>query len=626
MKVLLLPFLFLVLLSSCTFKKGGARNEITKGHYQLYSNPEAIETQEHSEKRIVIVGTNDWAGQILTTHGKMKSKVQNDIVDFEFGGADYFSSYLKVIRETYPNEVLLLDAGNSLQGTLLSNNFNADPVLKIFEYLNYDAMALGGSDFLFPIESKNDFEILSQFETRFTKSKTHVLTTNLYNIANSSPIKSETMGPYLIKEINGIKVGLLGLTSKNILSRLPKELFTGIYIDDMAKSIVEYSHILRKKGAQVIVAMAHTDIRCGHKIAQEKRLPREKVNFLPRKKKVCETDSELYKVLKNIPQHTVDAIVAGGHHEKVANFINGTPVIQSFGNGTAFSMIHLFYNEQKKELNRHKTKVFQPTRVCHQFFKQSQDCYEKDDSVNHDMKITSHFLGKEIRKDIEVTKLIAPYQVKANKVAGKIIGNLPKDFHHEMHLNSPFAGFVVDTLKKKLRTDVALIYSDTIQYGLKKGSLTYGELFEALPYENNILKVKILGRDLKELVLMSINNHMNIQAYFSGVNIIIATKAEDENNLSREEPWKKKKEVLVFLDDGSTIKADQEYTMATINKIGEGPNSSLGKVLNNIHYKNKTIFPQNYRDMIANEMKTLKSFESVINKYQNNPRVIFQTH
>jgi hypothetical protein len=140
------------------------------------------------------------------------------------------------------------------------------------------------------------------------------------------------------------------------------------------------------------------------------------------------------------------------------------------------------------------------------------------------------------------------------------------------------------------------------------------------------LKVKILGRDLKELVLMSINNHMNIQAYFSGVNIIIATKAEDENNLSREEPWKKKKEVLVFLDDGSTIKADQEYTMATINKIGEGPNSSLGKVLNNIHYKNKTIFPQNYRDMIANEMKTLKSFESVINKYQNNPRVIFQTH
>jgi 2',3'-cyclic-nucleotide 2'-phosphodiesterase (5'-nucleotidase family) len=284
MKVLLLPFLFLVLLSSCTFKKGGARNEITKGHYQLYSNPEAIETQEHSEKRIVIVGTNDWAGQILTTHGKMKSKVQNDIVDFEFGGADYFSSYLKVIRETYPNEVLLLDAGNSLQGTLLSNNFNADPVLKIFEYLNYDAMALGGSDFLFPIESKNDFEILSQFETRFTKSKTHVLTTNLYNIANSSPIKSETMGPYLIKEINGIKVGLLGLTSKNILSRLPKELFTGIYIDDMAKSIVEYSHILRKKGAQVIVAMAHTDIRCGHKIAQEKRLPREKVNFLPRKK------------------------------------------------------------------------------------------------------------------------------------------------------------------------------------------------------------------------------------------------------------------------------------------------------------------------------------------------------
>ena len=64
---------------------------------------------------LTLIGTND-------THGWLMSQV--DVVggaEFRGGGVAAFSSYVKQLRAENPGGVLLLDAGDLFQGTLISN-------------------------------------------------------------------------------------------------------------------------------------------------------------------------------------------------------------------------------------------------------------------------------------------------------------------------------------------------------------------------------------------------------------------------------------------------------------------------------------------------------------------------
>ncbi len=620
-------------MSSCTFKKGGARNEIQNGHYQLYSHPAAVEIEEIDPdiKRIVIISTNDLYGHVEEQAEQMFSQIRNQSIPYFTGGAAYFSSYLKILRSKYPDEVLLLDSGNALQGTLLANSFNAEPILKVYEYFDYDALIFGNNDFSFSTDSSNQnkekkLNIISQLKQRLKSTSLTFLVSNLYDISTAKTLDIPKAKENIIKEVNGIKVGLIGVTSKNLLARHPKEILTGLYIDELKKNIIQNAHVLRKRGAQVIVLLAHAQLRCGLKLMQEKNLSKYKVNFVPSDSNHCKNEDELSELLWSLPNKTVDAVIVGGEPNKIANFVNGIPVMQNFGFGKYFSRMELYFNKKKNRIIHEKTNIYQPTAICHNFFRDTQDCYSQDNSVDHDNIIGAQFLGVPIEKDTQLEKILSSYAQKIHKLSDKKITNLPENFTHSYDFNSPFASFVVDIITKNLKAQIGIVYSNTIKLGLERGILTYGQLFKALPFENNLMKVQIKGSELKELIKLSFETKPLLKAYFSGINIVIATKEGRDNELNHNEPWKKEKDILIFLEDGSGIEDEKYYELATIDYIGENIDFSLGKVLNRIHHKNKEMIEVNYRDLIANELEKQTSFESVIDKYNKTKRVIFQTH
>jgi hypothetical protein len=109
--------------------------------------------------------------------------------------------------------------------------------------------------------------------------------------------------------------------------------------------------------------------------------------------------------LQAVPPGLVDVIVSGGK-TKVANWINGIPVLQAFPGGTSFSRADLIV-ENKRVLTE-KTVVHQPVRLCHRFFKATEDCYTEDQSVDHRELVPARYWGEAIFPDERITRWLQP--------------------------------------------------------------------------------------------------------------------------------------------------------------------------------------------------------------------------
>src|SRR5438132_8893996 len=105
--------------------------------------------EKREGRRLTIVGINDTHGALLATPPpKWISALTPDPI----GGADWFAGYLEAIRaEAKQNggEVLVLDAGDAFQGTLISNQFGGRSVTEVYNALGVGAAALGNHEFDF---------------------------------------------------------------------------------------------------------------------------------------------------------------------------------------------------------------------------------------------------------------------------------------------------------------------------------------------------------------------------------------------------------------------------------------------------------------------------------------------
>ena len=123
------------------------------------------------------------------------------------------------------------------------------------------------------------------------------------------------------------------------------------------------------------------------------------INFLEENANVCEKfNNETIEALKQIPPNYLDVVFTSGKDSKVANFINGYPVLQNFANGTDFSWVKLTYDHKQKAVVKERTQILQPVRTCHQFFRETEDCYTKEVLRNVEIK-KAKFLNNKIKID-----------------------------------------------------------------------------------------------------------------------------------------------------------------------------------------------------------------------------------
>src|SRR3989339_280114 len=108
------------------------------------------------------------------------------------------SNFLKSQKKPF----VLLDAGDIFQGTPEGDLTNGEAVIKIMNELGYDAMTVGNHEF-----DKGQKQLKKLIEM----ANFSVLGANVIDKRTRQIVK--WLEPYYIKEIYGVKIGVLGLTT-----------------------------------------------------------------------------------------------------------------------------------------------------------------------------------------------------------------------------------------------------------------------------------------------------------------------------------------------------------------------------------------------------------------------------
>ncbi len=384
----------LALLSACSFKKNLLENQIKDGHTELYAEPDEVENKKvKGFKRVVIASTNDISGHYQGHTLEIKDQHHDDPQFIKIGGIDFISPYFKILRQEY-GPVLLVDSGNLFSPKASEMSFVRD----FYSELGYDAFTIGLKDFNLKLpsnySSSGDF-----FKDFASRSKTPLLLSNLYDLKTAKLVEWTGTLPSLLKEVNGVKIGLLGILPDELVAQTTVDDRVGLYLDNMLQAALRQARHLRSLGAEMIVVLTNQSLKCGEEMAQNLNLPIPKVNFEPTKTDLCDLNAPLGQFLNRLPPDLIDVVIGGRNGMKTANFIGNTLIMNGFEDGKSFSYAEFFFDAKSGKINRSKTIVHQPVMFCQEFFKETKDCFHEDPSVDHRSRTKAKFLGHEVTPD-----------------------------------------------------------------------------------------------------------------------------------------------------------------------------------------------------------------------------------
>jgi 5'-nucleotidase/UDP-sugar diphosphatase len=164
----------------------------------LHSSPISAQANPENTIVIVILHTND-------IHSHLLAKGED-------GGSAYIASIVDNEREQNPGRVLLLDAGDLVDGDPIGDLFHGRSVIEVMNAMGYDAMTVGnhdlekyGGDYNYGVISiENDYLMDLKGIAKFPMLAANVRINNLDN--------SKQFAPYVIKEIDNVKIGIIGVT------------------------------------------------------------------------------------------------------------------------------------------------------------------------------------------------------------------------------------------------------------------------------------------------------------------------------------------------------------------------------------------------------------------------------
>ncbi|MBX7114401.1 MAG: bifunctional metallophosphatase/5'-nucleotidase [Myxococcaceae bacterium] len=448
--------------------------------------PAADDTPIH----LTLIGTNDFHGWV-----EGQSEVFGDAT-LRFGGAATLASYVAIAREKNPGGVLLLDAGDLFQGTIASNITEGAVVIDMFNALQYDAAAIGNHEFDYgpvgplPVPGDSSHDPFGALKARIAQAKFPLLSTNIYELdSRRRPAWLPGEG-WTIVERKGLKIGLFGLTTPQTpVTTMPINVAT-LKFNALGPEAISAAKALREHGADVVVALVHAGGKCASWAD-------------PYDVSTCDLESgEVFQMLKEVPEGTVDAVIAGHTHQVMAHFIHGTPVVESAGLGRGFSMIELYVDPQKRKVMPEATRLVPTIGVCETVDEATGSCdpavLRKREGVS---LVPAKWQGQVIRPDPTLQKLLAPALKQVSDVQRRPLGvTVPKMVGRNYEAESGLGSLLADSLRTLEKADVVLLNPGGLRADLKPGELTYGAVYEVLPFDNAIATLTLNGDELMALL------------------------------------------------------------------------------------------------------------------------------
>ena len=179
-------------------------------------------------KELILLHTNDFHGHIQQ-EGK-------------YAGAAKIAAFVKEIKAQHP-AALFLDAGDAISGTPVSSMFEGEPIFDVMNAMDYDVGLIGNHEF------DHGYKKIE----RFRAIANHPLLT-----ANAIGPDGELLGdaPYLLLNLDGIRVGIIGLITETAPTLFSPTGNEGLTFLNPADRLSELVPMLRPK-TDVLILLSH---------------------------------------------------------------------------------------------------------------------------------------------------------------------------------------------------------------------------------------------------------------------------------------------------------------------------------------------------------------------------------
>lgn len=281
--------------------------------------------------KINLVTTNDIHGVIAS----QKATFMNPQYPPTIVGAAAFSKYVDELRNSAINDgegLLILDGGNFFQGNPLGMADDGQSMIEWMNRVGYDAMVPGSYDFILDAENLKKLALQAEFPFLFSNLE-----------CDNCPLEIEEIKPYIIKELSGVKVGILGVVNSQISEIVLAENRMGTTAEFEVPTMRKWVPEMKSEGAEVVIVLTSSGVPWNRE--DEYKFFVEKVKL----GSINENNTSLNALEMAYFSKDVDFIVAGGNSKGYwlpwYDPNSHTYIMQGYGNGTEFSHIKLLVDK-----------------------------------------------------------------------------------------------------------------------------------------------------------------------------------------------------------------------------------------------------------------------------------------
>lgn len=412
------------------------------------------------------------------------------------------------VRKAEKN-VLLIDAGDMVQGTLYFKFFKGDVEYPLFNMMDYDIRILGNHEF------DNGLDQLARYWKNVRADR---LSAN-YDFAGTPA--AGLFKPYVIKKVEGKKVGFMGI-NVDPSSLIAEENYNGMKFRDIIDTANATAAELKRKGCDLVVAVTHI----GYEVANGKT-----------------DDLDLARASKDID------IIIGGHSHTLID--PRTPEKTPFWIKNAAGRDVLV--AQTGKYGRNVGYI----RLDLSDFSNRNIDYEL-------IPVTDRFSPSEY--SAEMREFLAPYKHVVDSVNSHVIAWSDIEMANGRSVGSyanwtgdfaaRFGRQVADSLRRA-GTDVPPVAFGMMNVGgirqpMAKGAVTEGQMLSTFPFSNRMRLIEIAGRDLVET--MRIVAPKGGEAVSSEIRVVTDSAGRFER----------------MTIDGAEINPDSLYVVSTIDYVANG--------------------------------------------------------
>ncbi|EJS2950154.1 5'-nucleotidase C-terminal domain-containing protein [Listeria monocytogenes] len=484
---------------------------------------------------IQILGINDFHGALETA--------SKDASGSPIGGADYLAtnldnattSFLQANPGATSDNAIRVQAGDMVGASpAVSGLLQDEPTMKVLQKMNFEVGTLGNHEFdeglpeykrILDGVSTNKFGPIVEAYPR-VKSDMKIVAANVVNKGTNTV--AEGFLPYYVKEIDGVKVGFIGIVTTEIPNLVLANHIKDYDFLDEAETIVKYSAELRGQGVNAIVVLSHVPA-----------LSTGNPNTGTKQDVAGEAANMMTKANELDPNNSVDLVLDGHNHQYTNGLVGKTRIVQSYNNGKAFSDV-------TGELDKTTGDFVSPPDAKITYNTRSVTPNADITAVTEDAKsriegVINETIGL-ANKDV-ISRDTNPDN-KAIDDKESELGNMITDAQRYM---ANKAGADVDfamTNNGGIRSDL------TTRLANGQNEITWGAAQAVQPFGNILQVVEMTGADILEALNQQ---YLSNQTYFLQISGLKYTFT-DTDDLDHAY-----KVASVTTEDGTPLKTDQKY-------------------------------------------------------------------